>query len=188
MNRSELMNRLERRYLRLCRNINELGRLDFKKAAPGTSPEDFVFSRIDFSRYREILEKDFDLLFLDGLADFDDAFLRKNFKLGREEIRSLIERSYKKIEGSYKLRQESPLILSIMRTLETSLEDLPLFSTEDIREHSETLYPLLLSSLDGVTVTHRDGKTTKLFLSAEGALSGTFQPGGKPWTRVLVPP
>ena len=177
-----LMNRLERRYLRLCRLQNEMSRLDFKNAPPGTSPEDFIFSRIDFSRYREIQDQSFKEFFLDGLEDFDEAFYKKNFRLDREEIRSLIENSYKKTEGSYRLQKETPLILSVMRTLETSLEDRPLFSPEE----TENRFNLLLSSLDGVTVTHRDGMTTRLFVSAEGGLSGTFQPGGKPWTRVLV--
>ena len=179
-----LMKRLERRYLRLCLLQNEMSRLDFKNAAPGISPEDFIFSRIDFSRYRKIPEKDFEELFLEGLDDFDEAFLMKNFRLGLNEVKSLIEKSYEKTDGLFILKRENPVILSLMRTLETSLEDKPLFSPEEV---SEMVYPVLLSRLDGVTVTHRDGMTTRLFVSAEGELSATFQPGGKPWTRVLVP-
>ena len=178
-----LMNRLERRYLRLCRLQNEMSRLDFKNAAPGVSPEDFIFSRIDFSRYREIQEKDFEFLFLGGIDDFDEAFYKMNFRLNLNEIKSLIESSYEISGGLCILKRENPVILSLMRTLETSLEDKPLFSSEEV---SEMVYPVLLSRLDGVIFTHRDGMTTRLFLSAEGELSATFQPGGKPWTRVLV--
>ena len=178
-----LLNRLERRYLRLCRMQEEMSGLDFKNAAPGVSPEDFIFSRIDFSRYREIPEKDFVFLFLDGIEDFDEAFLNKNFRLGLDETRSLIEKSYKKSEGMFRLQMETPVILSVMRTLETSLEEKPLFSPE---ETGEGLYYSLLTSLDGVTVTHRDGITTRLFISAGGGLSATFQPAGKPWTVILV--
>ena len=178
-----LLNRLQRRYLRLCRMQEEMSRLDFKNAAPGVSPEDFIFSRIDFSRYKEIPEKEFEELYLGGLDDFNEVFLKNNFGLGLNEIRSLIKNSYKKAEGTFKLQRENPVILSIMRTLETSLDDKPLFNAE---ECGDGFFYSLISSLDGVTVTHGDGMTTRLFVSADGGLSATFQPAGKPWTRVLV--
>ena len=102
-----------------------------------------------------------------------------------------------------------------MRTLETSLQTVPLFSAGEItgeleklldfldgakekdrnsREHPgkakllpgmELLYILALLALDNVIITHEDGMTTKLFVSPAGDLSGTFRPGGKPWTLVL---
>jgi hypothetical protein len=195
--------RIHRLYLRLCRLQEELGRLDLKKAKPnislGLSLEDFVFSNIDFSRYREINENYFTKLFAEGLEDFGDGFLRENFKRGRKEIKTLIETSYKKAEGVYRIEKGSPLILSVMRTLETSLETMPLFSLEEIteefdripanyggRENQEKIYSLLVTSLDGVFITHDDGMTTKLFITASGELAGTFRPADKPWTRVLV--
>ena len=195
--------RINRLYLRLCRLQEELGRLDLKKAKPnvslGLSPEDFIFSSIDFSRYREIKENYFKTLFSEGLADFGDAFLKKNFNRNKSEIKTLIEQSYKKTEGVYRLGKESPLILSVMRTLETSLDALPLFSLEEVtqeldsmpakyggRENQEKLYSLLVTSLDGVLITHDDGMTTKLFITAAGELSGTFRPADKPWTVVLI--
>ena len=45
---------IHRRYLRLCRLQGELAGLDLEKVKPGVSLEDFVFSKIDFHRYREI--------------------------------------------------------------------------------------------------------------------------------------
>jgi hypothetical protein len=66
--------RLNRLYHRLCRLQEELGRLDLKKAKPdvslgsapgivsGSAIEDFIFSQIDFSRYREISENYFTTL------------------------------------------------------------------------------------------------------------------------------
>jgi len=219
-----LKRRMERRYMRLCRLQDELGRLDLKKGAAnvssGVSPEDFIFSQIDFSRYRKIAERDFDLLFPEGLTDFDEAFFKKNFGLGRKEIQSTIEESYKKAEpsaevedaasmirgspaaGEYRLERETPLILSLMRTLETSPEAAPLFTAAEIMEELQNLphpikekllpgikqhYPLFVSSLDNALVTHSDGMTTKLFISPGGDLSGTFRPGNKPWTQVLIP-
>jgi hypothetical protein len=195
--------RINRVYLRLCRLQEELGRLDLKKAKPnislGLSLEDFIFSSIDFSRYREINENYFTTLFSEGLADFGDGFFKKNFNRGRSEIKTLIEQSYKKAEGVYKIGKESPLILSVMRTLETSLDTLPIFSLEEIteefdripakyggRENQEKLYSLLVSSLDGVVITHDDGMTTKLSVTASGELAGTFRPADKPWTLVLI--
>ena len=200
--------RIDRRYFRLCRIQEELRKLDFKKAAPGVSPEDYVFSQIDFSRYREMGKKDFTLLFPAGLEDFDDEFYERNFGLDRGGIHALIEKSYGESREVFRIKCENPLILSVMQTLETSTEELPLFSGEEIQSEAEKLsaflgpgaslplgeilipsrlFALLVSSLDGVTIGHADGMTTKLFISAGGDLSGTFRPEGKPWTRVLIP-
>jgi len=200
--RGVLLRRIDRRYARLCRVQEELGRLDLKKAPPGLSPEDYIFSRIDFSRYREIKEKEFDLFFMEGLTDFRESFLKNNLGIGKNEIKTAITGSYERKDGIYKLMRDNPLILSIMRTLETSLENSPLFTANEIREETEKLpeytgteripamdllYALLAHSLDNVLINHDDGMTTKLFISPEGDLSGTFRPGNKPWTLVLIP-
>ena len=206
-----LYRRLSRHYLRLCRVTDELGQLDFKKAAQGNqkgfsmggfSLEDFVFSGIDFSRYREIDEKEFGLFQGEALADFGEGFYKKNFGLCRSEVQSVIEGCYKKISGQYKMTRGNPLILSIMRTLETSLDNSPLITVEEIQENAgklpdftgkristtemNTLYRQLVLSLNNASVTHGDGMVTKLFISREGELSGVFRPGNKPWTRVLI--
>jgi len=198
---------VHRRYLRLCRLQGELAGLDLKKAKPGDSLEDFVFSKIDFSRYKEIDVNYFETLFFEGLSDFDEVFFKEKFYLDKKEIQSMIETSYEKTEGLYRLQRENSMILSVMRTLETSLEDLPLFTPEEIGEEMknipgldsespealpaetrnvETLFPLLVLSLDGVVVCDK-GMETKLSISAEGNLEGIFQPDNKPWTRVLIP-
>ena len=200
--RGILLRRIDRRYARLCRVQEELSRLDLKKAPPGLSPEDYIFSRIDFSRYREIKEKDFDMFFIEGLTDFEESFLKNNLGIDKSEIKTAITGSYENKDGMYKIKRDNPLILSIMRTLETSLENSPLFSANEIREEKEKLlefaeigrlqvldllYPFLVQSLDNVQITHDDGMTTKLFISPEGELAGTFRPGNKPWTLVLIP-
>jgi len=203
-NAGVLCRRIERRYLRLRRVQEELGRLDFKQAAPGASPEDYIFSRIDFDRYRKMSEKDFDALFPEGLTDFDETVLQKNFGLGRNGIKSLIESSYVKKENFYAILRENPLVISIMRALDSSLECSPLFAPEEIQGELEKLleflnaqkypvkndayrlFPLLVQSLDNVTITHGDGMETKLFISPNGDLSGTFRPGNKPWTITLI--
>ena len=194
-----LKKRIHRRYLRLCRIQEELSRLDFKKAGAGVSPEDYVFSQIDFSRYREMDRTYFETLFLEGHEDFSEAFFRKNFNHSREEIQTLIETGCTKTEALYKIQKESPLILSVMRTLETSLETLPLFSAAEIdselkklpdfsgKPAAEALFPLLVTSLDGACIHHEDGMTTKLFINDDGDLAGTFRPSDKPWTLVLIP-
>jgi hypothetical protein len=92
-----------------------------------------------------------------------------------------------------------------MRTLETSLESLPLFTRGEIQaelarllgfvsdgkirgyKDTEPLYPLLVRTLDNVIIRHGDGMSTRLFISPKGELSGTFRPGDKPWTLVLIP-
>ena len=199
--------RIDRRYQRLCRIQEELGRLDLQKAAPGISAEDYIFSRIDFSRYREIDKKAFEGFFIEGFADFDESLFKNNFRSEKEAIQTLIKGSYKKTEATYQLQWESPLILSIMRTLETSLETTPLFTIKETEAElrnlldfvsgsggykallpgMDLLYPHLISGLDDVRITHMDGMTTKLFVSSERELSGTFRPGNKPWTLVLIP-
>ncbi|MCL2381282.1 MAG: hypothetical protein FWC64_06775 [Treponema sp.] len=194
-----LRGRMERRYARLCRVADELGRLDLKKAAPGGSLEDYVFSRIDFSRYRSIAGTDFEGFFLEGLGDFTGSFFETNFRIGREDIQSAIKTCYQKTEGEYRLLRENPLILSVMRTLETSLEAAPLFTAEEITGELRAvagdgplpgvtrLYPLAVFSLDNAVFTHSDGMATRLFISPGGDLSGTFRPANKPWTQVLIP-
>lgn len=206
-----LWRRINRRYLRLCRLQEELGRLDFKQAASGVSAEDYVFSRIDFKRYGKIDEKEFNARYLEGLGDFEDTLLVKNLGLTRDEIISLIEKNYEKNGDSYLLRKENPVILSVMRALDTSLESLPLFTQEEIRRELTDLYDfiykstnktlpvplqtrnakqffqLLVHCLNDVTIAHEDGMKTTLFMSPQGDLSGTFRPGNKPWTLVLIP-
>lgn len=188
--------KLERIYLRMCRVQEELGLLDLKKAAPGVSAEDFIFSTIDFSRYREIESCYFETLFSCGPEDFDEVFFKKNFALGREEIKAIVKGSYIKTEGLYKIQKENPVVLSLMRTLEMSLENSPLFTICEVKREladipgfrlsAENLYPVLVTGLDGITFTHRDGMKTNLFVAEQGKLSGTFMPAGKPWTRVLI--
>ena len=131
--------RLERVYLRMRRIQEELVHLDLKKAAAGVSPEDFIFSRIDFSRYREIEASYFEALFLDGQDDFDETFLKKAFGLERKELKSIISEGYRKTEGFYKILKENPVILSVMRCLETSLENSPLFSAKEIEDELNNL-------------------------------------------------
>jgi hypothetical protein len=196
--------RIHRQHCRLCRLQEELGRLDLKKAKPsvslGFNIEDYIFSNIDFSRYKEINETYFVKLFAEGLEDFPDAFLWINFKLRRDDLKDLIEKSYKKTEGVYRIKKESPLLLSVMRTLETSLETVPPFSLSEImeelgripakyggRENKKKIFWLLASSLDGVVITHDDGMATKLFITDSGDLAGTFRPADKPWTLILIP-
>ena len=201
-----LEKRLWRIHLRMCRVQEELSRLDFKKAAAGVSPEDFIFSSIDFSRYRKIEEFYFESLFLEGPDDFDEVFLKRSFGSGKAGLKSLIRGSYKKNEGFYEIQKETPLLLSVMRNLETSLESGDLFTAEEIKKElkalldftgggksgkiflpgAEKLFSLLALSLDGACFTHPDGMETKLFISEQGKLSGTFHPAGKAWTRVLI--
>jgi len=194
-----LRRRIDRIYSRLCRISGELDRLDFKNAPSGISPEDYVFSRIDFSRYRQINAQYFDRLFPEGLSDFSEDFFKKNFGYGRRIIKLIIEKGYVKKEGIYQILKENPLILSIMRTLEISLDSSPLFTIEEIEKElnslgtnagipsPENVFPLLVLCLDNVLISHADGMKTKLFFTQGKGLEGTFHPGNKAWTRVLIP-
>jgi hypothetical protein len=200
-----LWKRLERRYLRLCAVQEELGRLDFKKAGGSVSFGDFVFSQTDFSRYAKISARDF-ALYTEGLEDFGDPFFTENFRISRAETAQTINRSFRESDGFYLLRRPGPVILAIMRTLETSTAALPLVRPEEISgemkalcgylgieadllpgEKAGAFLAWLFGRLDKTAVTHADGAETLLFTGENGSLMGTFKPGGKAWTVTLAP-
>ena len=144
-------------------------------------------------------ENDFDTLFPEGLSDYSEEMLTRNFSMKKQEIQNLIESSYKKEDGKYLMERENPVILSIMRALDISLEDMPLFTPEEIlaelnrnpasnaKPAIDTIFPLLVASLDSVFISHDDGMVTNLHLTEKGDLKGIFHPAGKPWTRILIP-
>jgi hypothetical protein len=179
--------RLDRRYARLCVIQEELGGLDFKKAGKGNSFEDFVLGQTDFSRYREIPASAFGFFTGEGLGDFEESFFPKYFGISGAGTLALIGRSYRKEGAVYRLVRENPLILSVMRTLQTSLELGPLIRPEEVPEIPPGLFRDLVYKLDNRIITHADGASTRLFISPSGDLSGTFRPGGKPWTLTLIP-
>lgn len=198
-----IQKRLDRRYARLCAVQEELGKLNSRQPGQETSFEDFVFSGTDFSRYAVIGAEHFEL-YTSGLDDYGDAFFARNFRLSREEAAGAIAGSYKKTNAGYCLLKPGPLILSLMRTLETSLEMVPLLCEEEILGELKAIYAFLgagpfppgsagnffrflVRRLDQVTVIHHDKRETKLFVSPEGGLSGIFRPQGKPWTLSLIP-
>jgi hypothetical protein len=184
---SFLKRRLDRRYERLCFIQKELGGLDFNKPGKAASFEDFVLGQTDFSRYKEIRTCDFEFFTTEGLSDFEEVFFLKYFSITRDETLSLVERSYRQEPSLYRLIEENPLILSVMRTIQASLELGPLIRPEEIPGITGGLFRSLICKLDNTIITHDDGMTTKLFLSPAGDLSGTFRPGNKPWTLVLIP-
>ncbi|MCL2093479.1 MAG: hypothetical protein FWH12_04710 [Treponema sp.] len=170
--------RLERRYRRLCRVQKELEDLDLSQAREDKKTlEAYVHSRIDFSRYRRIPLEDFEDFYLPGLQDFEDPYLVSAFALDRRELSSLITKSYTRTEPWYLLTIESNLVLSVMRTLDCSLDWEPLVD----KTEKETLGPYL-HDLD---FTHSDGAITTLNLSDHGELVAHFRPKGKSWTVVV---
>jgi len=189
--------RIESRYRRILFVHQELAALDAaakqRENPSGESFEDFVFSRIDFSKYKKIDAEEFRLLFDEGLADYTEGFYQKAFAMSSEEIRALILSSYLRIGPFYVCKKAGPLLLSIMRTLHTSLEFAPLLDAEDV-SGAEQLR-LAATLLDGVVIRHDDNGETKLFVPAgkngspllSGALlCGTFYPLGKAYTVTLI--
>ena len=195
--------RLDRRYARLCVIQDELNRLNDRQPEAGTSFEDFVFSRTDFSRYNNIPPENLEL-YTSGLEDYDEIFFTRNFRLSRKETAGAIAGAYKKTSAGFCLIRPGPLILSIMRTLETSPDMVPLMTEGEILEELRNIYAyikagpfpagstgdffrFLVQTMDQVTVTHRDGRETKLAAGPGGGLSGIFRPRDKPWTLTLIP-
>ena len=201
--------RIESRYRRLCFVHEELERLNAlaklepaakNKSASEQAPdlanrsfEDFVFSRINFSVYKKIDTEEFNLLFKDGLYDYDDSFYQQFFSMNREEVQKTIKESYVKAGPVYLCKKSSPLLLSIMRTVHTTLDFAPLLGGGEIADNDQI--KAVAGILDGLTVRHDDGMETKLFIPKEANLNiqekallcGTFYPLGKACTITLIP-
>jgi hypothetical protein len=186
---------LNRRYLRIRFVQGELERLDFNKAAPGAAFNDFVFDQIDFSTYKKIPEEEFTLFSGGGLEDFASSFFERAFRLSREKAGLLINAAYTRIGGFYYVKQEkllaNPLIMAILRNLQTSLEFGPLFTAGALRgecanllrfledgsvvtlgaspeaafyfnEGFDRFFAALIRALHGSGLTHSDGMRTDL--------------------------
>jgi hypothetical protein len=209
--------RIESRYRRIRFVHEELVKLDrAAKKQMGNIPhgdgssgpayngnfEDFVFSHIDFSVYKKIDAEEFRLLFDEGLADFEEAFFQKAFTMNRENVRSTIKSAYIKVGTFFVSKSAGPLILSIMRTLHSSLEFAPLLTSPPDLASPEQLRATA-GALDGTTIRHDDGMETLLFVPKEGSnpqtvkpqstgsslpvLCGTFHPLNKAYTITLIP-
>jgi hypothetical protein len=180
--------RIESRYRRILFVHQELAKLNDAEAIPSGSFEDFVFSRIDFSVYKKINAEEFCLLFDEGVSDYEESFYQKAFSMCRDNIRRTINEAYIKEGLFYLCKRAGPLLLSIMRTLHTSLDFAPLLLPDDISR--EQLLEAM-HFLDGQTICHNDGMETKLFVRTQPdsrpILCGTFYPLGKPYTVELVP-
>jgi len=200
--------RIESRYRRILFVHEELERLNsLARLEPSAKPEllpqqknqirsyeDFVFSRINFSVYKKIATEEFTLLFDKGLADYDDAFFPRAFSLSRDEVRETIKKSYVKAGPFYLCKKSSPLLLSIMRTLHTSLDFAPLLASDEITDEDQI--KSIAEVLDGLVIQHDDGMETKLFMpkteekssgtQGQRILCGTFHPLGKACTITLL--
>ena len=205
--------RIESRYRRILFVHHELAKLNVAvkqagpiKTIPGGSFEDFVFSAIDFSIYKKIDAEEFRLLFDEGLADFEESFYQKTFTMSREDIRRTITEAYIKEDSFYICKRTGLLLLSIMRTVHSSLDFAPVLTSDDVAEISRRTRAgdtcvngqgffsgkdqlrAAAKLLDGALIRHKDGMETKLFtpkaknnenIPADPLLCGTFYPMGK---------
>jgi hypothetical protein len=200
--------RIESRYRRILFVHRELAKIDkdcqswaakkavsknggnSPKTVPGGSFEDFVFNRIDFSVYKKIDAEEFRLLFDEGLADYEEAFYQKNFAMDSAAVRRIIAGAYIKAGLFYLCKTAGPLLLSIMRTLHTSLDFAPLLVAGETADPSQ--FPKTMELLDGLVIRHQDGMETNLFIQpgtqpgGPPILRGTFYPLGKPCTVTLI--
>ena len=196
--------RLESRYRRILFVHKELAKIDRaakqavsenarNRTVPGGSFEDFVFNRIDFSVYKKIDADEFRLLFDEGLADYSDAFYQKNFAMDRGAVHRIITGAYIKAGPFYLCKSAGPLLLSIMRTLHTSLDFAPLLLAGEAGDPAQLRKAAEL--LDGQVIRHQDGMETKLFIpdakaavqsEGDSLLCGTFHPLGKACTMGLL--
>jgi hypothetical protein len=199
--------KLERRYRKLCCVQESLEKIDFKKIKPGQGFEDFMLGQTDFSFYASLDEETFSGLFIDGLEDYPGLFFTSAFRTDREGIRKLLLESYAARAGKRELAKKNLFILSVMRTLHSSLDFGPLWSKERVlaefkevlfffkehriigvrplsllKERGDEVFLCLLSLFHHTEWRHKDGKGTRLFLAPRQeyiCLCGTFTPGGK---------
>ena len=193
--------RLESRYRRILFVHKELAKIDRaakqavsenagNRTVPGGSFEDFVFNRIDFSVYKKIDVDEFHLLFDEGLTDYPDAFYQKNFAMDCDDVRRIIMGAYIKAGPVCLCKTPGLLLLSIMRTLHTSLDFAPLLLAGETNGPAQLWRVVEL--LDGQVIRHQDGMETKLFVSPEKSaaqspiLCGTFYPLNKACTMRLL--
>jgi hypothetical protein len=202
-----LARRLERRYLRIRFVQQELGKLDYHKALVGERFTDFVFKQMNFAIYRHMGIEDFEEFFLAGLQDFPPAFYSRSFHMDMPAIRSLLHQSYVREAAAYHLERESPLVLSVLRSLHSSLEFLPLLTRQEIQGElslllpggdsplrsadlsraTDLLFPPMAAILNRRAFTHRDGAKTELHLRPqENVLVGVFHPDNKAFTLPLI--
>jgi hypothetical protein len=145
--------RLNRRYLRIRFVQEELGKLNFKEVKHGTAFDDFVFEQTDFSVYNKIDGETFRQLYIDGFGDFSGAFFEKAFGITREAASAAVRDGYQRVGTCYLQRKPGTpdnsggfprfLLLSIIRTLQTSLDFLPLITAEEALAECNTLIRFL---------------------------------------------
>jgi hypothetical protein len=206
--------KLERRYQRLCFVQESLEHIDFKKAKPGQGFEEFMLGQTDFSRYASLDKQFFNGLFIDGLDDYPDSFFTSAFRMNRKAIRTLVLASYAEKAGSLALIKNNLFILSVMRTLHSSLDFASLWDKEAVlnelggvlaffterriidtgpsavlKEKGGEVFVCLLSLFHHAEYRHDDGVKTGLFLAPfRGCicLAGSFKPLGKAHSLALV--
>ncbi|MDR1428864.1 MAG: hypothetical protein LBI85_01120 [Spirochaetaceae bacterium] len=213
VNAAPVRAKLERRYLRLCFVQESLERIDFKKLKSGEGFEEFMLGQADFSRYALLDEKTFKGLFIDGLEDYPDAFFPQAFRMNREALRTLLLAGYARGEGKAALIKNNLFILSVMRTLHSSLDFAPLWDEKDVlnemntvlvffsgrgitgrepasvlRERGDEIFLCLLSLFHHVEYRQEDGAKTHLFLApfrGRVCLAASFRPLGKAHSLAL---
>ncbi|MDR1211348.1 MAG: hypothetical protein LBK40_03855 [Spirochaetaceae bacterium] len=206
--------KLERRYLRLCFVQESLEHIDFKKAKPGQGFEEFMLGQTDFSRYTSLDEKIFNGLFINGLDDYPGSFFSSAFRMKKEALRTLVLASYAEKEGKRVLIKNNLFILSVMRTLHSSLDFAPLWDEEAVlnelgavlsffaerriidkgpsaaaEERGGEIFLCLLSLFHHAEYAQEDGSKTRLFLTpfrGRLCLAASFTPLGKAHSLVLA--
>jgi hypothetical protein len=204
---------MESRYRRIAFVQQSLGKIDFSKAKPNSSVEDFIFSQSDFSIYEKIDAKTFSLLYIDGLDDLSDDFYQKTLSKEKKEIKKIISLHHKLIDGFY-VSDGNPFLIPIMQSIQTSLDFVPfphqnqcykeleklfdflnknanlpeVFFQYLVQEEDDIFYNLLLL-LDKTEVMHNDKMVTCFFIGEEKnntALFAVFHPEGKAFTKLMT--
>ena len=208
-------NKILSRYERI-KYIQEIfEKLDFKAAKPGMQFEDLFFQQAGDEFYERIAKRYFEIVFIDGLDDFEDSFYNLVFKCSKDVIAKIISQSYKKKDDHYLLRSKDlPNIKKIMSILHTSIQfrpiltekefigelvqailrvlpqlDLEMECFDNLLLQAEDIFACVLCLLHDFNFVHRADIIGRSFLSISKdklALCCNFAPMGKIHTFILL--
>jgi hypothetical protein len=208
-------NKILSRYERINYIQDIFEKLDFKAAKPGMQFEDLFFQQAGYEFYERIAKRYFEIVFIDGLDDFEDSFYNLVFNCSKDEIAKIISQSYKKKDGHYLLRSKDlSKVKKIMSILHTSIQFRPILTEKEfigelvqaillvspqldiemeyadkLALHADDIFACVLCLLHDVNFIHHSDVIGSSFLSISKnklTLCCNFAPKGKLHTFVLL--
>jgi hypothetical protein len=204
---------IDRRYRRIAFVQQSLEKINFSKAKPDSKFEDFIFAQSDFSIYEKIDAETFQCFYIDGLDDLSDDFFTRILSRNKSEIQNIISARFKLVDGFY-VSDGNPFLISILRSIHTSLDfapfpnqnqcyseleklleflqknvNLPDRFFQYLAQEEDDLFCALLGLFDKTEIMHRDGMKSRFVFGEENgnaALFIVYHPHGKAYTKLTA--